>query len=739
MRQDIYQFDEFQLDTANRELRRDGKRVQLPAKALDLLQTLVENNGRLVGKDEIFNRLWQDQIVEESNLTVHISQIRKALGESKKNPRFIETVPGYGYRFKAEMSNAEEDLILETNTLSRIAIERETEEEISNGTSKFLENQRPKTKDQRAFFLALGVFIVVLALGGFWFFNRTGKNRSGIVPIVSAEKQPKIKRLTNHGRVNTAAISPDGKFFAYSFVERGSYRTELRLGQTDGSSETFLRSLSDVRYYPRMFSADSGWLYYVASELRETKGALYKIPVLGGAAQKLADNVSIWISVSPDEKQIAFIRNNKENKTSALVVANLDGTGEREIVARPLDLSFVEDSQTWSPDGQFIAVGAANGANRKNVSNKHHEVFAVRVSDGGIHQLTALEWNEVDTLEWLKDGSGLMAVARDKDRIVELQLWQIDYPSGKARLFSRDADTHAGELSFSADSNNLLVVQREIETNIWIALTENLKEARQITFSSSGRLDGWFGINWTRDGRIVYTAFIDQSQTIWIMDALGANARQLTSTGFRDERPSVTADGRFIVFQSNRSGKTEIWRMDSDGSNLQQLTFSGGNSTPAPTPDGNWVVFRHNADDGKNSIWRVPLAGGEPVLISDNESYNPRVSPDGKLVACAYEIDGKTKLAVLRIEGGEPIKLFDVPKTRNFRHEIRWTPDGKSITYPDGANGIWQQSIEGGEPQRLAGLPAEMTFSHSWSPDGKYLAFGRVREVRDAVLISDFR
>ncbi len=125
----IYKFDEFQIDVPNRQLRRGDKPVIMPAKAFDLLLALVENKGRLIEKDELFSRVWNDRIVEESNLTVHISQIRKALGEKRQNTRYIETVPGYGYRFVGAIENFDDDdLIIETQTLSRIVIEKEENE-----------------------------------------------------------------------------------------------------------------------------------------------------------------------------------------------------------------------------------------------------------------------------------------------------------------------------------------------------------------------------------------------------------------------------------------------------------------------------------------------------------------------------------------------------------------------------------------------------------------------------------
>ena len=85
-KQQIFEFDNFRLDLLNRTLLRDRSPVALPAKAFDVLVVLVESAGRLVEKDELFSRVWPDQIVEESNLTVHISAIRKVLGDRKDNP-----------------------------------------------------------------------------------------------------------------------------------------------------------------------------------------------------------------------------------------------------------------------------------------------------------------------------------------------------------------------------------------------------------------------------------------------------------------------------------------------------------------------------------------------------------------------------------------------------------------------------------------------------------------------------
>jgi DNA-binding winged helix-turn-helix (wHTH) protein/TolB-like protein len=104
----LYAFGPFLLDTRERRLLREGEVVPLTLKAFDLLQVLVENQGHLLRKEELMRRVWPDAIVEENNLTVTISALRKALGEGPTDRQYIETVPRRGYRFVADLGPAAE-------------------------------------------------------------------------------------------------------------------------------------------------------------------------------------------------------------------------------------------------------------------------------------------------------------------------------------------------------------------------------------------------------------------------------------------------------------------------------------------------------------------------------------------------------------------------------------------------------------------------------------------------------
>src|SRR5712691_6203763 len=95
----VYEFAEFRLDAAERLLFRNGKRVPLTPKTVDLLLVLVEGGGNTIEKNSLMQKVWADAVVEDGSLTWHISVLRKALEEGAEGRQFIETIPKRGYRF----------------------------------------------------------------------------------------------------------------------------------------------------------------------------------------------------------------------------------------------------------------------------------------------------------------------------------------------------------------------------------------------------------------------------------------------------------------------------------------------------------------------------------------------------------------------------------------------------------------------------------------------------------------
>ena len=485
------------------------------------------------------------------------------------------------------------------------------------------------------------------------------------------------------------------------------------------------------------FAPDGNEIYYVAENEKNPNGALFRIPVLGGSPQKILANIESPVTFSPDGKQLAFVRHALKRKLSILVIADAaDGANERELATRPMEKRFTLRGASWSPDGKTIALGAVSGTVLSN-----EDVFLVNAQDGAAEKFGTVTFQQVRRVTWLKDGSGLFVNAIEKDVWDDRHLWLIEYPGGTTHKVTQDL-FHYGmaSLSLSNDGTKLLSVSSVKASDIFVSPTNALTQGKKISANSLGKLDGAEGLAWTADGKIVYGAFFDKNQTLWVMDADGTNARRLTSPGFLDRLPNVAKDNRYVVFSSNRGDSWNIWRIGLDGSDLKQLT-TVGSPRASVTPDGRWVLYPIRGEEGFVSIWKVSIDGGDSVRLTYGTSGYPRISPDGKMFACAYNQGNgeKSQLAVFPIDGGEPMHLFDLPLQPSFNVGIRWTPDGQSLVYRDFGPSLWRQPLTGGEPEKILEFPDEIIYAFDWSFDGQQFAVAHGEEVRDVVLITNNR
>lgn len=129
----LYHFGPFCLDAGERVLLRDGRLVPLPAKALTTLLTLVLSRGQLIEKDVLIQRVWPDEFVEEGNLSQHIFMLRKALGETVGNAKYIETVPRRGYRFVAPVSERRKEFAEVANPVGkRVTTRKDTQQRLAD-------------------------------------------------------------------------------------------------------------------------------------------------------------------------------------------------------------------------------------------------------------------------------------------------------------------------------------------------------------------------------------------------------------------------------------------------------------------------------------------------------------------------------------------------------------------------------------------------------------------------------
>lgn len=167
----LYEFGPFRVHAVKRVLLKHGEVVPLTSKAFDTLLMLIEHSGQILEKNEMMSVLWRDTIVEENNLTQHISTLRKALGERANEHRFVVTVPGRGYSFVApvkELHQAiESDLVLQQFTRASITIVKEERDEESTapklGTEEYFPIGVSSSDNQRRLVVAALASCVLIA------------------------------------------------------------------------------------------------------------------------------------------------------------------------------------------------------------------------------------------------------------------------------------------------------------------------------------------------------------------------------------------------------------------------------------------------------------------------------------------------------------------------------------------------------------------------------------------------
>jgi Tol biopolymer transport system component/DNA-binding winged helix-turn-helix (wHTH) protein len=686
----LYRFDDVAVDCGNFSVRKNGQNVTLTPRAFDVLAVLLRNSGRVVEKQELFDHVWKATFVSDNALTKIVKEIRHALEDSAETPRYIETVPKRGYRFIADV----QEVAPETQA---------GKDEPAASVSRVVPANRTRL------IIYAGLIVAILLGVGFALKRWTNRPASGLKMTLI----PGTEHTVGFG------ISPDGQYLAH--VVAGGGKQTLVTMHLASHSQVQLMSTDKAAIVGPVFTPDGNYIYF--TELgNDGASDLYKIPFLGGAeSRKVLANVVGRISFAPDGKRFAFVR--KAGGGTALMLANADGSGETQLAARQAPRSFAE--MAWSPDGKVIACMWGG-------------LVAVNSVTGEEKPFTTMTWAGADGMDWLADGSGLLMGAFETGP-APTQIWVVPYPAGEPYKITADLNNY-GSVTVSRDGKTALAGQFATVTSLWLVTPAESQPAKPITTDKHHLFSV---VSWTHDGRLLFGSSAGGNRDVWIMNADGSGAKQLTANTGVSGMPTATADNRHIVFVSNREqdGVFHVWRMNLDGTQPVRLTNGKGELKPRVARDGKWVVYTAGPEDTRqlqNSIWKVPLEGGEPVQIVANPSHNADVSPDGKFIACWYKTDKDWKIAVVPMDGGPPVKLLDVQYNGS---PLRWTPDGNAVSYRttvDGVSNVWNQPVKGGPPQQVTQFTSEIITNFDWSDDNR-LVCARRHTNRDVVLLSNFR
>jgi Tol biopolymer transport system component/DNA-binding winged helix-turn-helix (wHTH) protein len=685
-------FDHFEIDVTNRMLWRSGLEVPLTGKVFDILLVLAQNPGRLLTKSELLERVWDGEFVEEGNLARNVSTLRKALGDTGKEHKYIVTVQGQGYRFIGDV------ISVDTAALPLRLI-------VPNSSL-------PGHRSWRNWYWAAGVLLLggLVTLGIIY--------RRAIPNVVFNPRVIAQTRFTTEGKATKSAISPDGEQVAY--IENGV----LKLKSLSGSNErVFPETSPKISYVGLAFSPDGTYLYFSAKPWDVSTVTLYRIPVAGGEPQRVLDDVYGNISFSPDGKKLSFVRRYPELNQNILIVADADGsnTSKLAISQRP---NHFDGSPSWSPDGSTIVCPAIN-----TDLGFHFVIAAVRVSDGAVETIKTRRWAWLSSLVWLPDSRRLLIVGQDESA-VNAQIWQLDRFTGDTRQLSDDSFIYES-LSGSRDGERFVAIKKRLESHVWIGDEPPV----QVT-TGFDRYDGLAGLAWDSAGRLLYSSRASGRDAIWRMEILTPDG----GSGF-----AVSPDSRFLVFQIMEANSLGLSRLDLKTGERKRLTENNTDMTPNFSPDGQWIVYSSFAE--KHALKITPVDGGESLKLFDEYRTvsSPDISPDGKLIAFTFKRTQADELqsgiGVFTLADRRVVKTFPVDIRFGTIYEqptVQWSADGRwlyYVKYQAGVSNVWRINVADGSNSAVTDFNSGRVFNFRYSRDGSRLAIARGTVESDVLLI----
>ena len=721
----FYKFDDFFLDVDEQFLTFQGQPVSLTPKAFHTLVLLLRSHGKVVEKETFLNEVWADTFVEETILSQNIMTLRKTLSRFNKDKEFIVTFPRRGYQFAGdveEISGDEEVIVVEKRTQTRFAAEREIHDSSDASSDKDHVNlHRSNLRNGFSSLTAIAVGLLALsafAIGYFASFGFEGSQNFA----QSQFRKFRVDTIVEDADIRNAVISPDGKYLALIQVKNGVQSLYLR--QIDSGNTIQIVPRINGRFIGAAFAPKAEQIYYSVNEnLEPDKPAistLYKVPVLGGASQKILHDIDSPAAISTDEKRLAFIRRNREHKETILVLTDIEGKNERNVAVRSSDAGFTGSGVSFSPDGKLLSATVFQRENDRAFA----QVAVADAETGELKVITRENWISAGQTVWLKDGSGILAVAYGaKSASLNDGLWVVSYPDGKSRLVTNGINGSYG-ISLNAAANSVVAVESKKFACFLTAPVDNLFRNTHVLTTISDESSLPFGADWTIDGRIVYSATEDGNADIFTISEDAGERKQLTSDASAEISPKLSADGRFLIFMSNRAGQMDVWRADANGTNTKQLTENGNVTDAIISPDGETVLYLvHDPQSMIETLWRVSINGENPAKLTDQPTRLPRISPDGKTIAC-YLLNPETRamtLALLSAATGEVLKFPATPPNDSIPF-LDWSKDGKNlfvVLERGKPQSLWKLPLDGSQPVQLREWENDAIFRLAISRNGE--------------------
>jgi Tol biopolymer transport system component/DNA-binding winged helix-turn-helix (wHTH) protein len=501
-------FGPFELFVVTGELRKNGVRLKLSGQPIRVLACLLGTPGQLVTREELQQELWPGSAYGdfEKGLNAAVNRLRENLEDSATEPKYIETIPGRGYRFIADIDSG-----------------------LPSTPSVEFEQPKPRSKRTTRF---VGVaLLIALSAGALAYLGM----RPPAVPRVSNYVQ-----LTHDGQPKVL-VGTDGS------------RIYLRLGTdvSTGIGEIPISGGEPTRIpapqpgmYPLNLSPDGSQLLVTQFKLGPDNRSLWSLPVLGGSPRRLGHTLGDDAALSPDGKLLAYSNDNY------LFVANADGTESRTQFTAKSPLQV--DGPVWSLDGRFLRFNLWQGWTKS--------LWEVAVDGSRSHQLLPGWRNPPDECcgRWTADGKYFVFQSNG-------QIWALPEKHGLLHDNPKPEQLTSSPLALvtpvpSRDGKKLFVVGKADRGEL---VRYDFKSGQFVPFL--GGISAEF-LDVSKDGQ--WVAYVSYPEgTLWRSRIDGSERLQLTFPPDFATVPRWSPDGKTIVFGYRTDGEKlhRIYEVSSEG------------------------------------------------------------------------------------------------------------------------------------------------------------------------------
>ena len=680
-------FGPFTLDLESRQLTSAGQEIHLEPKAFELLSALVLERPKAVSKADLQERLWPGTFVAEANLSNLVAEIRAALGDPARAPKFVRTAHGFGYAFCGEAAP-----FTEADEAPPVRVASESTDGLAAGAGA----GAPPPRSSRVSWLVAGVLGVGLIATTVIALRRDGGLAPAAGPAQFTIAPPENGSFGGpsrggSGTATQVAVSPDGQHIVF-------------VARTTASYQIWLRPLATLEATP-IQGTDGGVFPFWSPDSRSigffADGKLKTVQIAGGPPIVLADaptgNGGSWSR----DNVILFAPG-----TSRPGLWRVSSGGGVPTKATTLDKKGGEDGHRWPhflPDGRQFLYTAVTGPCCPAATPS---VIRIGSLDRPGEDLTLFQAES-----GVSYASGHLIFAREETLMARPFAADTRQLLGDAFPLAERVTTEASRYVGASVSENGTLVYGQAVADV----------PRQLTwFDRTGHVLGtlgeaalYSGLALSPDEHHVAVTLgtgHPENVDIWLIDVDRNVRSRLTVDPGRDVSPVWSPDGTRIAFQSSRSQQPVAMRQRlSNGTGADELLLEGpGDFTMTPSSWSGDARFIAYTTRGSN-VSVLPLFGDRkpfPFAATPFTEGSAVFSPDGRWIAYASNEGGQTDVYVQPFPG--PGAKSQV--SRDGGNHPVWRADGRELFYL-AADGTMMtvavgagQSFDAGRPRALFSL-----------------------------------